>query len=61
MAGGRRVVVLNTSAITTLKTYGHLWPSLGAQLDEKIDWVLVRGPQECGLDVDGAGSGKSAA
>jgi integrase len=31
----------HASITTTLNTYGHLWPSLGAQLDEKIDRVLV--------------------
>jgi hypothetical protein len=31
----------HASITTTLNTYGHLGPSLGAQLDEKIDRVLV--------------------
>jgi integrase len=29
----------HASITTTLNTYGHLWPSLGAQLDERIDLV----------------------
>jgi integrase len=29
----------HASITTTLNVYGHLWPSLGAQLDEKIDAV----------------------
>lgn len=29
----------HASITTTLNTYGHLWPSLGAQLDERIDSV----------------------
>jgi len=27
----------HASITTTLNTYGHLWPSLGAQLDEAMD------------------------
>jgi integrase len=29
----------HASITTTLNTYGRLWPSLGAQLDERIDSV----------------------
>jgi integrase len=31
----------HASITTTLNTYGHLWPSLGVQLDEKIDRVFL--------------------
>ena len=30
----------HASITTTLNTYGHLWPSLGAQLDAKIKVVF---------------------
>jgi integrase len=30
----------HTSITTTLNTYGHLWASLGAQLDAKIEVVF---------------------
>jgi integrase len=30
----------HASITTTLNTYGHLWPSLGAQFDAKIELVF---------------------
>jgi len=39
----------HASITTTLNTYGHLWPSLGAQLDAKIDAVF----QEARASVGG--------
>jgi len=48
----------HASITTTLNTYGHLWPSLGAQLDEAMDRAYQEargspagGPGEHGLNM----------
>ena len=41
----------HASITTTLNTYGHLWPSLGAQLDAKIEAVFRQARAECGENV----------
>ncbi|HEY2668299.1 MAG TPA: site-specific integrase, partial [Actinomycetota bacterium] len=45
----------HASITTTLNVYGHLWPSLGAQLDEKIE--AVHHQAKAKLDLNGASMG----
>ena len=42
----------HASITTTLNVYGHLWPSLGAQLDDKIE--AVHGEAKAKLGLNGA-------
>jgi integrase len=41
----------HASITTTLNTYGHLWPSLGAQLDAKIESVYRQARNRSGENV----------
>lgn len=41
----------HASITTTLNTYGHLWPSLGAQIDAKIEGVYRETRGQCGENV----------
>jgi site-specific recombinase XerD len=40
----------HASITTTLNVYGHLWPSLGAQLDDKIEAVHCEAKAKLGLN-----------
>jgi hypothetical protein len=41
----------HSTITTTLNTYGHLWPTLGSQLDDKIEAVSHEARRRCGLNV----------
>jgi integrase len=41
----------HSTITTTLNTYGHLWPTLGSQLDDKIEAVFHHARERCGLNV----------
>jgi len=52
----------HASITTTLNVYGHLWPSLGAQLDDKIEAVHRQAKEKLGLNgaCTGPGGGPEA-